>query len=88
MSIPVEYWVIVNKSLSIKVSIDILEQCSPTKTSDNCCSTGNYKCKEGQGDCDSDSDCEGDLVCGTNNCQKYGFLNADYDCCAPAGRVI
>ena len=29
------------------------------------------KCTEGQGDCDSDKGCAGDLVCGRNNCRKY-----------------
>ena len=34
----------------------------------NCC-TKNNPCKvEMTGDCDEDEDCDGDLLCGTNNC--------------------
>ena len=33
--------------------------------------------KEGEGDCDTDHECEGDLVCGTNNCAWGG----GDDCC-------
>merc|ERR1719312_1499377 len=42
------------------------------------------KCTEGQGDCDSDEGCAGDLVCGNNNCRDYWSINsADPrdDCC-------
>jgi len=35
---------------------------------DNCCGLGGYKCKEGEGDCDRDSDCQLGLVCGKDNC--------------------
>jgi len=31
----------------------------------------NHVCSVGDGDCDSDSECEGDLVCGTNNFLEY-----------------
>ena len=35
-------------------------------------------CAEGEGDCDEDSECEGSLVCGTDNCAAGStFL----DCC-------
>ena len=38
------------------------------------------------GDCDSDSDCKGDLRCGINNCQKeFGHIKKNWrwydDCC-------
>ena len=46
----------------------------------SCCSKS-YKCKEGEGDCDDDNDCLGNLICGNDNCnQKLGF-GSDYDCC-------
>ena len=32
------------------------------------------------GDCDTDDDCEGSLMCGKNNC-KGDFFNNDDDCC-------
>jgi len=42
------------------------------------CSRGN-KCIEGQGDCDYDYECAGDLVCGSSNCNdKYHRTD---DCC-------
>ena len=49
----------------------------------DCCSATNA-CSEGAGDCDSDSDCIGDLRCGSNNCQGPGFDASD-DCCYKEG---
>ena len=44
-----------------------------------CCTTDN-PCKEGEGDCDYNYECVGDLVCGTDNC-----IGAEHpstgDCC-------
>ena len=34
-------------------------------------------CLEGEGDCDTDHECRGELVCGTNNCAWGG----GDDCC-------
>ena len=46
-----------------------------------CCSTSN-QCGEGQGDCDKDSECLGNLVCGTDNCDASKFPDSDRtDCC-------
>ena len=47
---------------------------------DNCCGRNGYKCGLGEGDCDRNSDCIGDLVCGKNNCVGDGFDPTD-DCC-------
>ena len=45
---------------------------------EECCSDlKGSKCGEGDGDCDKDSECEGSLVCGRNNC-PWG--DGD-DCC-------
>ena len=44
-------------------------------------------CSAGAGDCDSDSDCFGDLRCGSNNCQGQGFDDSD-DCCYREGNQI
>ena len=44
----------------------------------NCCSEINL-CGINQGDCDSDDQCDGDLVCGNNNCPSPFPSNAD--CC-------
>ena len=36
----------------------------------------------GEGDCNSDNDCEGGLVCGNNNCNSEGgFWDPEDDCC-------
>ncbi len=54
----------------------------PCLGGDNCC-TFETKCLEGEGDCDSDADCHGDLKCGSNNCgggPSTPFDNND-DCC-------
>ena len=53
---------------------------------DSCCSPTN-PCSEGAGDCDSDSDCFGDLRCGSNNCQGEGFEESD-DCCYREGEQL
>ena len=48
------------------------------------CIAAGEPCPEGatgcsnDGDCDTDEDCIGDLVCGTNNCPEFGPL---HDCC-------
>ena len=35
---------------------------------DSCCDTKPGGCLVGEGDCDNDSHCKGDLVCGKDNC--------------------
>ena len=37
----------------------------------------------GEGDCDSDSQCAGDLVCGTDNCIVFdtAWPDSAFDCC-------
>ena len=37
----------------------------------NSCCTEDNPCDEGEGDCDSDSDCKGSLECGSNNCARW-----------------
>ena len=44
----------------------------------------NTPCGVAEGDCDDDSDCAGDLVCGDNNC---GWPGSD-DCCKPKSKNI
>ena len=46
---------------------------------DNCCKNGN--CGLGEGDCDVNSDCRGDLVCGKDNCPQNGLFDLTDDCC-------
>merc|ERR1719427_1092378 len=43
-------------------------------------------CSEGQGDCDFDYQCSGDLVCGNNNCKDFNpAALGDSDCCVKKG---
>ena len=47
----------------------------------SCCQPDNT-CREGEGDCDKNEDCDGDLICGTNNCRKWNpAAPATHDCC-------
>ena len=46
------------------------------------CCTPQNPCPEGEGDCEIDNDCSGDLVCGNNNCKQFGsFYHEKDDCC-------
>ncbi len=48
---------------------------------DNHCCTAAFPCDaENQGDCDDDSECRGDLICGVHNCMGDTF-DKDDDCC-------
>ena len=46
------------------------------------CSSG-IQCGINEGDCDSDDECQNDLVCGTDNCNYNASLgfSSDLDCC-------
>ena len=47
----------------------------------SCCTTGS-PCDVGGGDCDKDSHCSGNLICGNNNCRKWGkHWKRSADCC-------
>ena len=54
----------------------------------NCCTEGN-PCQEGDGDCDTDKQCIGELRCGQNNCAVNGEHKANFteksDCCEDFG---
>jgi len=51
---------------------------------DSCC-TEEFPCGEDEGDCDKDSDCAGDLVCGKDNCPSGETFEDDDDCCVRLG---
>ena len=51
----------------------------------NCCSS-DKPCKLNQGDCDHDGECEGDLICGMNNCGP-NFSWDSADCCMKPGNL-
>ena len=48
--------------------------------SGECCTESN-QCGVGEGDCDEDIDCFGDLKCGNDNCDPYLGFSDSHDCC-------
>ena len=71
-------------SLRLKKYYIFSVKCASGSNDWNCCSSSS-QCGLGEGDCDYDSDCTGDLVCGLNNCADGVF---GLDCCTAAGTVI
>ena len=62
-------------------------KCDPktmTRYDRECCSV-DHPCGFGQGDCDKDSECSDDLVCGKDNCDM-AFNNTRADCCVFKGK--
>ena len=58
-----------------------LETCQGLWENGSCC-TAKSPCGLGGGDCDKDTDCEGSLACGKNNCRKFWKGAMKYwDCC-------
>ena len=56
----------------------------------SCCTTEN-RCKEGDGDCDYDGQCQDGLVCGRDNCldMNPGSQFSQYaDCCKLEGKKL
>jgi len=71
-----------------------VHRCGGSKLTGERCCTPENPCGEGDGDCNVDmqrpgmefagphAGCRGELVCGTNNCQKFGrFFDEEDDCC-------
>ena len=59
--------------------------CNGIPTTDwSCCSSFN-QCNVGEGDCDVDYQCKGNLRCGNNNCKAIGITGSNWydsaDCC-------
>ena len=54
-------------------------------TTDTYC-TSSKQCDVGEGHCDSDNACKGDLVCGKDNCSGNTFDSTD-DCCTEPGEI-
>merc|ERR1712212_1438169 len=48
---------------------------------DSCCDNKPGGCLVGEGDCDNDSHCKGDLVCGMDNCGGETGYDGTDDCC-------
>ena len=57
-----------------------LGDCDPAFNDGSCC-TSDSPCGLGEGDCDSDSDCAGDLTCGNDNCDPTYGAESWLDCC-------
>ena len=53
----------------------IRQQCT---TPESCQCSITDKCSYGEGDCDSDEECNYPLVCGRNNCRDFNTTYADY----------
>ena len=51
--------------------------CHPANNNQTCC-TSSSPCGLREGDCDNDDECDGDLVCGDNNCAAG---DSNMDCC-------
>ena len=45
--------------------------------------TSRYPCREDQGDCDYDNECNSGLICGNNNCPSQLEFDSTVDCCIP-----
>ena len=58
--------------------------CDAAAADEDCC-TSSAPCGLHEGDCDTDADCAGALVCGIDNCNNMGlgFPSDMYDCCVP-----
>ena len=57
-----------------------MEKCTE-ESSEDCCKGD---CREGEGDCDDDSDCANGFICGKNNCvwtERWGTTLDRADCC-------
>ena len=67
------------------------QRCSGRNYGHGRCCTPDEPCGLGEGDCDGPLDggvndghagCRGELVCGSNNCQKFGtYFHPKDDCC-------
>ena len=62
------------------------KKCDGVPSTDASCCTSTYPCNEGEGDCDLDSDCKGNLRCGIDNClSDFSSSGSNWssaaDCC-------
>jgi len=74
------------------------QRCSGRNYGGRRCCTPENPCNEGEGDCDGPGDggghdghkgCKGDLICGSNNCLKFGaYYHAKDDCCEKPPQAV
>ena len=89
------YWIVILKNYWTNVNLEydwyikylpnfilILVLCNGN---DNCCTSSN-QCDIGEGDCDKDLDCIGNLFCGKDNCVGDTFEEDD-DCCTDSSQL-
>ena len=95
-SFQVFLWSLLQVNVMVKGSFSSFNQTGQRCTGRNyapgrrCCTPEN-PCEEGEGDCDGaldgglndgDKGCKGSLVCGSNNCKKFGsYYHQKDDCC-------
>ena len=61
--------------------------CNASNNDGDCCSSSN-KCGIGEGDCDKDSHCADNLVCGDDNCKSFDSAwSSSRDCCTTKGKT-
>merc|ERR1711962_1570721 len=66
----------------------VATNCNGSTSAWSCCSA-NSKCGHGEGDCDSDNECQSGLKCGKDNCRDFhSGAAAAADCCIPSSRVL
>ena len=69
------------------IIFDVLDTCDAYQNDFSCC-TSSSPCALGEGDCDDDSDCDGNLVCGTDNCRNFDSAWTDEADCCTTGNTI
>ena len=74
---------LLEKWIKLFFSLTAPPVCNATNSDYDCCKSPNLPCGLGEGDCDSDSECSGNLICGSDNCQSLdsGWAFSDFDCC-------
>merc|ERR1712165_75173 len=86
-----------DKQTGIPINPPDGQRCSGRDYQGRRCCTPENPCDEGEGDCDGPGDggfhdghagCKGDLVCGSNNCKKFGhYYHEKDDCCEKPTQV-
>ena len=76
---------LLNKCWYIKYLPNLILILALCNGDDTCCTSSN-QCDIGEGDCDKDLDCIGNLFCGKDNCVGDTFEEDD-DCCTDSSQL-